>query len=122
MNLMYREELLDHYRYPRNFGTLASATVKQREFNPLCGDDITVQVAINDGAIKDVKFIGHGCAISIAAASMLTDEVKGKKIADLTFDKEFIMKLLKIPISPGRVQCATLALGALRQCMGGKQC
>ena len=77
---MYREELLDHYKYPRNFGKLESATMMHREFNPLCGDDITLQVVVNNGVVQDIKFNGHGCAISMAAASMLSEHIKGKQV------------------------------------------
>lgn len=119
---MYREEILDHYRYPHNFGTLATPTSKHRAFNPLCGDDITVQLMIKNGIITDAKFTGHGCAISMAAASMLTDELIGKNMNAVQLDKEFVLGLLNIPISLGRMKCATLALSAVRTCIGGTQC
>ena len=90
MDDLYRENILDHYKHPHNWPPLSPrrSTVPNLEFhdlNPLCGDELTVQLAVSDrqAALGDVRFIGHGCAISQAAASMASDEVKGMPVSQL---------------------------------------
>ena len=113
---IYRENILDHYSHPRNFGRLEKFDIEHHEFNPLCGDEITMQVNIENNKIKDIKFFGKGCAISISASSMLTSEIKGKDIEELKkIKKEQVFELLNIPISPVRVKCALLSLETLRR-------
>jgi len=80
---MYREIILDHYKHPRNFGHLFHASATAQAYNATCGDKIIMEIAIADNKIKDVRFSGVGCAISQAAASMLTEKVKGMKISDV---------------------------------------
>ena len=81
MDDLYRDEILEHYRNPHNFGTLTEPTMAKEGANPLCGDRITLMLGIDDdGTVKDVAFTGRGCAISQASASMLTDEIKGKPL------------------------------------------
>jgi nitrogen fixation NifU-like protein len=75
---LYQEMILDHSKRPRNFGPLAGAEREARGNNPLCGDRVTVFLAMGDGVVKDVRFVGSGCAISMASASMMTEMVKGK--------------------------------------------
>ena len=77
---MYREIILDHFKHPRNFGTLPHATSTASAYNATCGDKIVMEIAVADKKIKDVRFSGVGCAISQAAASMLTEYVKGKRV------------------------------------------
>src|SRR3989338_11709506 len=78
---MYQENILDHYKNPRNFGKIMNAAVHHHEKNPLCGDVLDVYFLIDDDKnIADVKIYGNGCAISLASASMLTEKVKGKNI------------------------------------------
>ncbi len=112
---MYQENILDHYRNPRNFGFLDNPDVDVNDYNPLCGDKVGIQMKINGNTIKEVKFYGSGCAISQAAASMLTDEIKGKNIGDiLRLTKQDIIDLLGIEISYARLKCALLALKVLK--------
>ncbi|MBS3142820.1 SUF system NifU family Fe-S cluster assembly protein [Candidatus Woesearchaeota archaeon] len=116
---MYREHILDLYKHPHNFGTLKAATNTHREFNPLCGDDVTMDVIVEDGKIRDIKFHGKGCAISMAAASLVTDAVKGKPIAEVKrMSKEDLLNLLHIPVGPVRLKCALLALDTLHKSIG----
>jgi nitrogen fixation NifU-like protein len=116
IELMYQENILDHYKNPRNFGRIENATVHHHEYNPLCGDEIDMFLVIDKNKkIVDVKFNGHGCAISQASASMLTEEIKGKTVNKLKkITKETILNTLGIPISPVRLKCALLCLDTLR--------
>lgn len=122
---IYRENILDHYSKPRNFGKLQSFDVEYKEFNPLCGDEVTIQVKLENNLIQDIKFSGRGCAISMASSSMLLSELKGKSLDHArNLQKEFVFDLLSIPISPVRVKCALLSLEAVRRLIqkyeGGK--
>ncbi|MEK6937343.1 MAG: Fe-S cluster assembly sulfur transfer protein SufU [Nanoarchaeota archaeon] len=113
---IYRENILDHYTHPRNFGKLDKFNAEHREFNPLCGDETTVQIKVENNVIEDIKFHGKGCAISMAASSMLLTELKGQKIETIkNITKEHVFELLSIPISPVRVKCALLCLEAVRR-------
>ena len=117
---LYRENILDHYKHPHNWSPPAAAIAQPdlqfHDLNPLCGDDLTVQLTINgDGRIEDVRFSGHGCAISQAAASMASDEVKGMRVQDvLALDRSFVLDLLGIDISATRMKCALLSLKVLK--------
>ncbi len=115
MDDLYRENILDHYKHPRNHGELGNATITQEEHNPLCGDQLTLYLVVDDDTIKDVRFKGKGCAISQAAASMLTEELVGKTTAEAKLiDKAFVLDLLGIPIGPVRLKCALLSLKTLK--------
>ncbi len=115
MDDLYRENILDHYKHPRNHGELSNATITQEEHNPLCGDQLTLYLVVDDDTIKDVRFKGKGCAISQAAASMLTEELVGKTTAEAKLiDKAFVLDLLGIPIGPVRLKCALLSLKTLK--------
>jgi nitrogen fixation NifU-like protein len=116
MDDLYRDEILEHYRNPHNFGTLETPTTAKEGANPLCGDRITLMLAINDdGVIEDVAFTGRGCAISQASASMLTDEIKGKPLSEIAaLGKDDVLKNLGIEISPARMKCAMLSLETLK--------
>ena len=112
---LYSEVILDHFRHPRNYGDLPLPDVSYEAFNPLCGDRIRIELTLNDSTVAEVRFKGDGCAISMAAASLLTEQIKGvdlESIADLT--DEAMIASLESEINPTRVQCALLALGALR--------
>ncbi len=112
---MYQENILDHYKHPHNFGKMSNASVHHQEYNPLCGDHIEMFVHIEDGKIRNIRFSGKGCAISQASASMLTDAVKGKPIAEIeTLSKEKILEMLGITLSPVRLKCALLPLDTLK--------
>ncbi len=113
---MYQENILDHYKHPRNFGTIKNASVHHHEKNPLCGDELDLYLVIdNHKIIADVKINGHGCAISLASASMLSEKIKGKTLAELEkLTKDDILEMLGIPLSPVRLKCALLSLDTLK--------
>ena len=113
--LMYQENILDHYKNPRNAGKIENASVHHHEYNPLCGDEIELFLVIKDKKVVDVKFNGKGCAISQASASLLSEEIKGKSIDELKkMTKENILELLGITLSPVRLKCALLSLDTLK--------
>lgn len=108
---IYREEILDHFKNPRNYGEIKRATHKATDRNASCGDRLEMSMIIEKDLIKAVKFQGEGCAVSLAAASMLTEKIKGmsiKKIEKMT--EAEVVKMLRINISPARMKCATLGL------------
>jgi len=129
---LYQEVILDHYRKPRNFRSLADANRKAEGFNPLCGDRVTLYVKLKDGVIADASFEGSGCAISTASASLLTESIKGKTEheAEMLFqgfrdvvtggggtpnvDLGKLDVLAGVREFPVRVKCATLAWHTLR--------
>ena len=113
---MYAEEIIAHYEKPHNKGEMKNPSVSMHEHNPLCGDDLTIYLKIDNGRIEDVRFSGSGCAISMASASMLTDFIKGKKLDDI--DKmglPTIIELLGIDPGPARLKCATLSLRTVKE-------
>jgi nitrogen fixation protein NifU and related proteins len=116
MDDLYRENILEHYKRPHNWGELDSFDLEAHDLNPLCGDELTVQLKVDDEErIEDIKFSGHGCAISQAAASMTSDEIKGMKVDDLLrLDRSFVLELLGIDISATRIKCALLSLKVLK--------
>ncbi len=112
---LYSENILDHYQNPHNKGEIKDRTVRVIENNPLCGDVIQLDLKIKNDIISDVAFVGTGCAISQSSMSILSDEIKGKKISALQKMKtQKIYDLLQVPISPGRVKCALLGYAALQ--------
>ena len=113
---IYQENILDHYKSPRNFGKIENPSVHHHEYNPLCGDEIEIFLIIDKNKkIADVKFSGKGCAISQASASMLTEQNNGKSLDELKkLTKENILNMLGIPISPVRLKCALLSLDTLK--------
>ena len=109
---MYRQQILDHYRNPHNYGELAEPTFTHVGENTSCGDEITVDVRLDDAGetVEDVAFRGEGCAISQAAASLLTDEVRGLSLEELDeLDRDDVLELLGVEVTPMRIKCAVLA-------------
>ena len=116
MDDLYRDYILEHYRRPHNFGPIEDASAEHEGSNPLCGDRITMQLRVRDGLVEAVGFTGRGCAISQASASLLTDEIKGKPLADVaSFRADDLLELLGIEISPARLKCAMLSHDTLHQ-------
>ncbi|MDL5362779.1 iron-sulfur cluster assembly scaffold protein [Halalkalicoccus sp. NIPERK01] len=109
---MYREQILDHYKNPRNYGELEDPTFSHVGENPMCGDEISVDVVLEgDGeTIEYVAFSGDGCAISQASASLLTQKLPGMSLDELAeMDRDDVTEMLGIEISPMRIKCAVLA-------------
>jgi nitrogen fixation NifU-like protein len=115
---LYREDILEHYRHPQNFGELPDATNSAKSYNPSCGDEMVMQVKVEGGRVVDLRFKGESCAISRAGASMLTEEVKGKTLDEIraVTDGEHLARFGK-ELAPGRLKCAMLSLGTLRQAL-----
>jgi nitrogen fixation protein NifU and related proteins len=114
---LYRENILDHYKNPRNHGEIADADAQAEGMNPLCGDEVSIFVTFADDGetIADAKFAGRGCAISQASTSMLTELIKGRKARDvLEFDREELLEEVGIPLTPVRLKCAILGLHTLK--------
>jgi nitrogen fixation protein NifU and related proteins len=116
MDDLYRENILEHYKQPHNWGELEDPDLEFEDFNPLCGDELKVQIKVDDDErISDVRFSGHGCAISQAAASMTSDELIGMPVSELLqLDRAFVLDLLGIDISATRMKCALLSLKVLK--------
>ena len=134
---LYQEVIFDHNRQPRNFHAMADADHQADGHNPLCGDQLTVYLRIEDGVVKDVSFVGHGCAISTASASLMTEAVKGKPVAEVEAlfhdfhalltdappDRDFgkLAVLSGVREFPARAKCATLAWHTLHNAIVGAQ-
>jgi nitrogen fixation NifU-like protein len=116
MDDLYREQILEHYKRPHNWGELEDPDLVYEDNNPLCGDELKVQLKVgDDGRISDVRFSGHGCAISQASASMASEEVIGMPVDELIrLDRDFVLDLLGIDISATRMKCALLTLKVLK--------
>jgi len=120
---MYQEQILDHYKHPRNYGDMPDADLQATDNNPLCGDQLTIFLKVGDDRkIADVKFNGIGCAISRASASLLTMRLKGKTVEEARkIDKEDVLKALGIPLGPVRLKCALLSLQVLKKALFSKE-
>lgn len=115
-NSIYREQIIDHYRHPRNFGRLASCDVRRRESNYSCGDDLEFFIRLKDGRLTDIRFQGQGCALSMAAASMLTEKVTGmteRQVMKLE-DHDVIEMLGVGELTGSRLRCAVLGLKGIQ--------
>jgi len=113
---IYREEILDHFKNPRNYRKVKDSSAETEERNASCGDVIKMEVKVKKGKLKEIGFSGEGCAISIAATSMLTEMVKGKKVEEIRkINEREMIKRLGIKISGGRKKCAILGLTVLEK-------
>jgi nitrogen fixation NifU-like protein len=122
MEDFYKEYILDHYRNPRNFGTLDAPDATAEDLNPLCGDRIRFDLALDaEGRVTDVKFSGKGCAISQASASMLSESLKGEKLEDVArLSQDRVLENVGIGISPARMKCAMLGLKVVKSAALGE--
>ena len=115
MDDVYREQLMEHYKNPQNKGELDDPSKQTAKKNPLCGDVIKMQLKINKGIIEDIKFNADACAVTVASASILSEEVKGKSIEEVKkMKKEDLLDMMGVELTTSRVKCATLALEALQ--------
>ena len=113
---LYRENILDHYGNPRNEGTLEDPDISHERDNPVCGDVVRIDVQLRDGRVTEARFEGQGCVISIASASMFTEEIQGKTIAELkAMDDQDIFDMLGVDLGSSRVNCAVLPLRVLQE-------
>jgi nitrogen fixation NifU-like protein len=122
MPALYSDVLLDHFRHPRNYGSLVAPDVSSEKFNPLCGDRIRIELKLNQTIITEARFKGDACAISTAAASLLTELITGTQIeavAALTGDQ--LIAALESNIQPARIQWALLPLEALRAALSERR-
>src|ERR1051325_9934785 len=118
MDDLYRDYILENYRRPHNFAVIDNPPTSHEGANPLCGGRITVQLGIHNGVVDRVGFTGRGCAISQASASLLTDEIKGKKVDEVAaFRADDLLDLLGIEISPARLKCAMLSHDTLQKAL-----
>jgi nitrogen fixation protein NifU and related proteins len=114
---LYREVILDHYRNPRQHGSIEDADASAEGQNPLCGDEVSISVAFGDDGetIEDIRFVGRGCAISQASTSMLMEMTKGRRAAEVAaMPKEELLEEVGIPLGPVRLKCALLGLATLK--------
>ncbi|MEM0074692.1 MAG: iron-sulfur cluster assembly scaffold protein [Candidatus Micrarchaeaceae archaeon] len=113
---IYAEELISNYEHPDSKGKLANTNASMREENISCGDTITVYLQIENGKIKDARFEGDGCIISMGVANMLIDYIKGRTLEEIeAFGKDELFKLISIDPGPARLHCATLSLRAVKK-------
>ena len=117
---LYRESLLEIYRNPTNRGEIAKPDLEAKLVNPLCGDEVRIQIELANGKIiKRAVFSGNGCAISQASASLLAESIHGKKLSDVNkLRGNDILKLIGINPSPSRIGCSLLSLEVLMEALG----
>ena len=118
---LYRDCILDHYKQPRNFVELVPPDLEAHDHNPLCGDEMGVHIRVRDGHIGELRFHGHGCAISQAAASIASEDLKGMELGQAAeLDSDWMIERLGIPISATRRKCALLNLMVIRAAITGE--
>jgi nitrogen fixation protein NifU and related proteins len=115
---LYREQLIDHYKNPRNSGEISNFTHSAELKNLSCGDEIKIDLIVEEEEIKNIKFVGRGCAVCIAATSLLTEEIKNSKLSEVGKIKfEDIQEMIGTELSPSRVKCAHLGLLTLQKAL-----
>jgi nitrogen fixation protein NifU and related proteins len=111
VDALYREYILDHYKNPRNFGELEQRDAEFFDRNPLCGDELGVHIRLEGDRVSELRFHGQGCAISQATASIISEELKGKTVAEIAaLDRHFVVEEIGIELSPTRLKCGLLGL------------
>jgi len=122
MSEMYTERLLDHYRHPRNKGHMEAPDLAAEEYNPLCGDRVTIEVRVEEGRIIQVRFDGRGCALCLGSASILTETIEGRFLDELEAlgQDEYLAELQSNP-RPARLKCALLPWMAFRRAAYGEE-
>jgi nitrogen fixation protein NifU and related proteins len=112
---LFRENILDHYKHPRNQGVLERPDYTFEDANPLCGDRLRMDFRVTDGTIVETRFTGHGCSISLASASMLSEKLEGMKLEDARrLGSADVLEMLGIELGPVRLKCALLALKTMK--------
>jgi nitrogen fixation NifU-like protein len=119
---MYTDRLLDHYRNPRNKGHLDAPDLVAEEYNPLCGDRVTIEVAVENGRIVEARFDGRGCALCLGAASILAEAIQGRTLDELSaLDQDEFLAELQSAVRPSRLKCALLPWMAFRHAAYGEE-
>jgi nitrogen fixation NifU-like protein len=120
MDELYREYILDHYKNPRHFGELEPHDVECFDRNPLCGDELGVQIRLEGDRISDLRFHGQGCAISQATASIISEELIGKTVPEVAdLDRNFVTEEIGLELSPTRLKCGLLGLKVVQGALLG---
>lgn len=115
---LYDKKILNLWRNPKNFGELENPTHEHAEANPICGDEMSIHLQVENKIIKDARFFGTGCLVCIVSASELTEMIKGMKVEDVyKLKNEDFLKILDIEITPLKMKCAGLALDAVKNCL-----
>lgn len=129
MGVMYTERLLDHYRHPRNRGRLEPTAdahgegqvFAAQEYNPLCGDEVSIEALVEEGLIVDARFRGRGCALCMGAASILTEAIRGRSLEELaSFGQAEFLEELGVSVRSARLKCALLPWIAFRHAVFGE--
>lgn len=112
---MYREDIMELYKNPENFGELKNPTHKHTEYNSFCGDEVTITLLVEKEKVKDAKFSGSGCVISTVSSTLLTSKLRGMKISEVKkLSKTDMLNMFKVKINPARIKCVLLPLEAVR--------
>lgn len=119
---LYRQQIIDNYKNPKNVGKIDPADISGKKYNYSCGDEIEIYAKISEGKVEDFKYEVRGCAISIAGASLLSQELKGMTIQEVQELKgEFVEELMGTKFTSSRIKCAMLALDALKESINNKE-
>jgi nitrogen fixation NifU-like protein len=122
VDALYREYIIDHYKNPRNFGELAERDVEFQDRNPLCGDVLGVHIKLDGDRVSELRFHGQGCAISQATASIISEELIGKTVAEIAaLDRHFVVDEIGLELSPTRLKCGLLSLKVAQGALVGTE-